>query len=327
MITILKPGLMTTLQDLGRNGHQRYGVITSGVMDSTAHRLANLLVGNDENEPTIEITLYGPVIRFEKDTLIALCGGDLSANINGSFVKMWRPLYVRKGEVLEFGEVKAGCRTYLAVHGGYAIKEVLGSKSTYLRAKFGGVEGRILQTGDQIGINKSEKSELNIGCVCNSTWNISTYFFQRNVEKKVIRVMRGRQYDSFKEESIRHFFSQPFIVSRHSDRMGYRLNGPVLELKRKKEMISEAVSYGTIQVPADGNPIILLADRQTIGGYPKIAQMATVDFSIIAQTRPGETVYFQEISHEEAQRLMIIQEEEIHYIKQGIGLKYQQGVK
>ena len=318
---------MTTLQDLGRYGHQKYGVITSGVMDPIAHRMANLLVGNNENEPTIEITLCGPVIRFEKDTIIALCGGDLSANINGSFVKMWRPLYVRKGEVLEFGEVKAGCRTYLAVHGGYAIKEVLGSKSTYLRAKFGGFEGRLLQAEDQIEINKSEKSEYIIDCIQNSAWNISTNFFQRTVKNKIIRVIRGRQYDSFKEESIRHFFNQPFIVSHHSDRMGYRLNGPILELKRKKEMISEAVSYGSIQVPADGNPIILLADRQTIGGYPKIGQMATVDFSIIAQTRPGETIYFQEISHEEAQRLMIIQEEEIHYIKQGIGLKYQQGVK
>ena len=322
MITIIKPGLMTSFQDLGRYGHQKYGVITSGVMDPIAHRLANLLVGNQENEATMEITLYGPTIQFEKNMLIALCGGDLSPTVNDVPVKMWSPVLVKQGDVLTFGEVKTGCRTYLAVHGGYVLEEVMGSKSTYLRAKFGGLDGRLLKEGDQILIKNTEYSNYDKSF----GFNVSAHFASYTSKVKKIRVMRGRQYASFKKQSINDFFHCSFTVSHHSDRMGYRLTGPILELEMKKEMISEGVSYGSIQVPADGNPIILLADRQTIGGYPKIAQVATVDFSIIAQTRPGEEVYFEEIRHEEAQRLWLVQEAQIQYIKQGIRLKYEQGV-
>lgn len=324
MLTILKPGLMTTIQDLGRFGYQRYGVITSGSMDPVAHRLANLLVGNDENLPTLEMTMIGPHVRFEQNAVIALCGGDLSPRIDGEAVKLWTPIRIKKGEVLSAQSAKTGCRMYLAIQGGIKIPEVMGSTSTYLRAGFGGYKGRMLRSGDQIEFLYHDNSENNdFYDYKQKEWMVSTDFYHKALSNYRIRVMKGRQYELFNQRSQNAFFQEEFIVSNQSDRMGFRLTGPTLELEEAKETISEAVTYGSIQVPANGSPIILLADRQTIGGYPKIAQIASVDYSVIAQRKPGESITFEEISHKDAQRLLLEQEEKIQIAKQGIQLKFQ----
>lgn len=324
MITIIKPGLLTTIQDNGRYGFQKYGIISSGVMDSYSSRIANLLVGNDENQAVLEITLLGPTIYFEQDALISLCGADLSPTINNQPAPHGRPLYVKKGSRLCFGASKWGCRSYLAAAGGFAIDDMMGSKSTYLRAGIGGFHGRTLKSGDRLtfqppghmslNISQKLKKSINGGPFHGTNW-YSGIPYQKD---SAIRVMEGRDFSLFCDKSIERFFTDKFIVTSKSDRMGYRLQGPSLLLKKPAEMISEAVNFGTIQVPPDGNPIILMADRQTIGGYPKIGQIATVDLPLIAQAKPGELLVFKKISLEESQLLYLKREQTIQLIKQGI---------
>ncbi|MBT2581519.1 biotin-dependent carboxyltransferase family protein [Planococcus sp. ISL-109] len=321
MLSIRKSGLQTAVQDLGRTGFQRYGVIASGVMDPFAHRIANLLVGNIETSPTLEIALSGPVIEFETDHFIAICGGDLSPSIDGKPLPMWRGHIIRKGSVLSFGEPKRGARSYLAVAGSFDIPAVMDSHSTYLRAGIGGFQGRALKTGDTLKTVPISTEQLGI--------------FQRTTEQSpdwlipparyhvqpVVRMIPGRQYPLFNEESRTRIFEEAFTVSSNSDRMGYRLEGPELALDQPKELISEAVAFGSVQVPADGNPIVLLADRQTTGGYPKIGQVASVDLPLISQLKPGESLKFREISVKQAEQLYIEQEQQIRQLKIGIQMK------
>lgn len=331
MISIIKPGLLTSVQDLGRYGYQKYGVIASGVMDQLAHRAANLLVGNSDNEATLEITLLGPVIEFQEDALISVCGADLSPTIDGKPVRLWRAVLVKKGSRLQFGPCKSGCRAYLAIAGGIQVPTVMESKSTYLRAEIGGVEGRALKADDLVTKGELNENSLNIikRLSADETeesfreldWSVANDIIPDYETTSTVRVTRGRQYGLFTEESRERFFSEPFKITAQSDRMGYRLTGPRLELETAAEMISEAVNFGTIQVPPEGNPIILLADRQTTGGYPKIAQIATVDLPLVAQMKPNDTVYFKEISHKEAQLLYLKREEKLQQLKQGILLK------
>lgn len=332
MMTITKPGLLTTVQDLGRLGYQKYGVIASGVMDPLSHRIANLLVGNEENFPTLEITLIGPTIHFHKDTLISICGGDLSPTIDGKSVLTWRTVLVKKDSILKFGSCKSGCRVYLAVSGGFSVPTILNSKSTYLRAKIGGFRGRALQTGDVLSYGSPSDDSMKLfhalkkrldGPFIENGWSVSSEMIWILKKDAMVRVMKGRQFHLFKRESQEKFFEDTYEVMVESDRMGYRLEGPSLALKVAEEMVSEAVNFGTIQVPSNGKPIILLADRQTTGGYPKIGQVATVDFPILAQTKPFDRLYFKEISHEEAQQLLLEREQKIGQLKQGIKLKLQ----
>jgi len=332
MITIIKPGLLSSIQDLGRYGYQKYGVITSGAMDPFAHRLANLLVGNKENKPTIEITLLGPVIQFEQDSLISICGGDFSPTINGKLLRAWRTVLVKKGSQLKFGKARTGCRAYLSVAGGFSIPTIMESQSTYLRAKIGGFHGRSLQKGDQIMFDSPSRLSLKMIHQLSKNltdqpfdemnWTITSDLIPNLKINPTIRVMKGLQYKLFTNKSQEAFFTKPFTVTTQSDRMGYRLQGPHLELEQANEMISEAVSFGTIQVPAEGNPIVLLADRQTTGGYPKIGQVATVDLSSIAQAKPGDRIHFSKITHEEAQLLFLELETKINQLKHGIYNKF-----
>lgn len=316
MLTILKQGLLTTIQDLGRFGFQKYGVIASGAMDHLSHRLANILVGNSESEATIEMTIIGPTIQFEKDCVIAICGADFNPLLNGNLIAMWKPLMVSKGSILEIGTVNRGCRGYLAVSGGFAIETILNSKSTYLRGKMGGFNGRPLQENDQITFGQAGKS-----IKVNNNWRPTTKLVPNLSPTKLIRVIKGRQHERFNEESKHAFFTTPYEVTINSDRMGFRLTGSKLSLKQPEEMISEGVSFGTIQVPIEGNPIILMADCQTTGGYPKIAQVVTVDLPHLAQAKPGDTIRFTEISHEEAQRLYLRRESIIKIMKKAINFK------
>lgn len=321
MLKINKGGLQATVQDLGRYGFQKYGVIASGAMDPFAHRIANLLVGNDENDATLEIALVGPVIEFQQESFIALCGGDLSPELNGEPLKMWRTIAVGKGDILKFGAPLSGCRAYLAVAGGISVPLVMDSKATYLRAKIGGFNGRALKTGDVLEtgpVVPELLSSLSNAAQKEVEWQIQP---PRYFSEPVVRVMKGRQFELFDEASKSRLFHDSFSVSSNSDRMGYRLEGAALALAEPKELISEAVAFGSIQVPADGNPIVLLADRQTTGGYPKIGQVASVDLPLVTQLKPGDRIRFKEITLEEAQHLFLEQEQQIRQLKIGIQLK------
>ncbi|MFC4767922.1 biotin-dependent carboxyltransferase family protein [Effusibacillus consociatus] len=330
-IKVLRAGLLTSIQDLGRFGMQKHGVIVSGAMDPFALRVGNLLVGNEEGEGALEITMMGPSLLFEADTLIAICGGDLSPTIDGHKIPGWRPVFVKQGSVVQFGAPVSGCRAYLTVAGGFDIPQVMGSRSTYLRAGIGGFQGRALKDGDVLNLRTpSEQANRRMRQFSEaagtqsflvSEWSVSCDILSAYRKNPVVRVLPGGQFNRFTLDSREQFFSQEFQVTPQSDRMGYRLAGPQLSLSEPMELISEAVSAGTVQVPPAGNPIILLADRQTTGGYPKIAQVASVDLPVIAQVKPGEKIRFQEVSLEEAQDLYRVREMEIHMLKQGVALK------
>lgn len=329
-ITVLNPGLLTSIQDLGRIGFQKYGVIVSGAMDSFSLRLANILVGNSEGEAALEITLIGPTLRIKKGTVFVITGADISPTIDGEMVPMWRPVYINKDSILEFGACKSGCRAYLAFAGGFKIPEIMGSKSTYIRAGIGGYKGRALKKDDILEFENPKKKSIDI--IDKLSKQLSPKKFKstnwyikgmenENCEVTTIRVIRERQFQNFTEESINDFFHSSFNISIKSDRMGYRLSGTKLNLKKPLEMISEAVYFGTIQVPPDGNPIILLADRQTAGGYPKIAQIVSVDIHKIVQLKPNEKIMFKEISLEDAEELYFEREKYINDVKIGVSLK------
>lgn len=332
MLNIIKPGLLTTIQDSGRYGFQKDGVIVSGAMDLTALRIANLLVGNDEGDAALEITLLGPSIFFEEDHLIAITGADLSPTVSGKEINLARPVFVRKGNRLNFGNPKKGCRAYLAVAGGFSIPKIMGSYATYLRAGIGGLGGRALQSGDQIPCNKPSSSASGIIKDLEATqitkpfvetpWYVAQpIVFPINREEHTIRVVRGPEYDLFSESSKGLFRSEKFKIMPQSDRMGYRLQGPMLEQTEKTDFFSSAVTFGTIQVPPEGHPIVLLADHQTTGGYPRIAQVITADFSIVTQLPPGKEIRFKEVSLQEAQQLYMAQEQLIEQIKRALYFK------
>ncbi|WP_242927676.1 biotin-dependent carboxyltransferase family protein [Pontibacter vulgaris] len=321
-LEILKPGLLSTIQDLGRYGYQKDGIIVSGAMDVVAHRIANILVGSPEDAATIEATLIGPTLRFTTPALIAITGGNLSPEINGEAMGMWRPVYAAAGSILSFQKPVTGCRTYVAVAGGFAIPEVLKSQSTYLRAGLGGYQGRALQTGDLIPLNEPAdtipeelKLQQNHTSFTQTTWALAPQLYYTSEEQPTIRAVHGPEYDLFSETSKTDIWEKEFQVTMQSDRMGYRLSGATLALSEPAELISSAVTFGTIQVPAEGNPIILMADHQTTGGYPRIAQVITADLPKLAQVQPGKIIRFQEVTLEQAQQLYIQQELNIQKIK------------
>lgn len=328
-ISVLNPGLLTTIQDFGRYGYQKFGVIVSGAMDTYAMRLANIVVGNDENEGILEITLIGPSLKLEKGTLFSITGANISPTIKGRKIPMGRPVYLKEDCILNFGPRVFGCRSYLAVAGGFNVPKVMESKSTYLRAEFGGFQGRALQKSDVLNIGvKSSVSDKIIKKLEEINKNaefVSTSWFVRDSiaeisDNTTIRVFPDRQFNSISDKSINVFFSSKFNVDNKSDRMGYRLSGEKIELKEKLEMISEEVSIGTIQIPPDGNPIILLADRQTTGGYPKIAHVASVDINKIVQLKPNDSIKFKQITLKDAEKLYFEREKYIHELKKSIKL-------
>jgi antagonist of KipI len=312
-VEVLRPGPLSSLQDLGRVGHQQLGVIASGAMDEWAHRVANLLVGNLADEATLEITLMGPSLRFHQSALIAIAGADLSPRIDGQAVPMTTPVLVRAGAQLEFGRRAFGCRAYLAVHGGYAVAPVMGSRSTYLRAGFGGFAGRALRKGDLLPLADSAAAHgfarlsgrLAAGDALFAAPTPDEFVAPAHpaAQPRRLRAIEGQQWARFTDVARAAFGEAEFTISHQSDRMGCRLAGPVLALQAPLEMISEAVAFGTVQVPPDGQPIVLMADRQTTGGYPKIAAIASVDLPLLAQKVPGETVAFELIALEHAREL------------------------
>jgi biotin-dependent carboxylase-like uncharacterized protein len=303
-MVVIKPGMLSSFQDAGRHGHQPLGISVVGAMDQRAHRLANILVGNDAQTASLEITLTGPTLKFKEPCCIALSGADLSATLNGQTVALNRPLIVRPQDELAFGARKHGTRCYLAVHGGFALTPVLGSTSTYLRSHFGGWHGRALQKGDELAFARPLKNK-SLEAVAMELWAIKIYLPAAIVDssRQRIRLIKSALWNEFTPESCVALLTETFRVSPDSERMGYRLTGTPLLMSKPRQLLSEATTFGTIQVPAGGQPIILMADRQTTGGYPKMAYVATVDLPLLAQRAPGDALKFEAITLERAQEL------------------------
>jgi biotin-dependent carboxylase-like uncharacterized protein len=328
MIRVLKPGALSQLQDLGRYGHQRYGVPVNGVMDEWSHRIANILVGNPDDSPTLECALTGPALRFTRDRLIALSGADMQASIEGLPAPLNQPLLVRGGATLRFGERRRGARVYLAVRGGFDVPRVMGSRSTYIRGGYGGFHGRALSRDDRLPLCACDTgypgaTRLLVQC---GTPFVSAGQFELPAAggaPGMLRVMQGPQWEAFTEDARTAFCEHAYEIGNQSDRMGYRLSGPRLSLASPLEMVSEAVAFGTVQVPPDGNPIILMADRQSAGGYPKIAYVASVDLPALAQAVPGDAVRFATVSLDEAQALYLAREDALAALRRTVALAMQ----
>ena len=312
-IKILGDGFLTTIQDKGRIGYQKYGMPVAGAMDDFAFRIANLLVGNQENEAAMEITLVGPSIQFNIETIIAITGANLDPYINEKLLPMWRSIKIHQGDVLSFKGLRSGCRGYIAIACGMQIESVMGSKSTYLRGCVGGFEGRKLKSGDEIDLNVDD-ADLNY--LCNKKVSYKHIPVYENVNE--IRVVLGPQDECFAEGVIKLFFESEYKVTNESDRMGYRLDGPKLENLNGADIISDGIALGSIQVPGDGMPIIMMADRQTTGGYTKIATIISSDLMAIAQMKPGDIIRFSPVTVVEAQELFRRYEAMIKLIKDDI---------
>ncbi|WPB56275.1 biotin-dependent carboxyltransferase family protein [Xylophilus sp. GOD-11R] len=307
-IEVLKPGLLSTFQDLGRIGHQAIGMPTCGAMDALSHRIANALVGNHENEATLEITLVGPTLRFGRAATIVLAGADLGASVHPTDacavpLAPLRPVTVTPGTVLQFGRRKAGVRSYLALQGGFGLPPLMDSASTYLRGALGGWQGRALQKGDLLPLPPEPPAEATP--VIAGTATALLLGLLERPRGAAVRLIEGPEWAQFNRASQRALMSGVYRIGSQSDRMGYRLEGPSLQRDEPRDMLSEAVAFGTMQVPPDGRPIVLMADRQTSGGYPRMAQVASVDLPLLAQHMPGDTLRFEPISLDAAQHLLV----------------------
>jgi len=295
-LEVLEPGLLTTVQDAGRRGYERFGVPVAGAMDRFALRAANQLVGNPPESAGLEITLNGPVLRAETDCLIGLGGADLGLRINDQPIPPWMSAYVRRGWKIAFAGRRSGCRAYMAVAGGIEVPPVMGSRATYLHGGFGGFGGRPLQAGDRLGVGRVD-------------WHLASGAGRRLQdcqlpgygEHPTVRFIRGPQSDAFTAEGWQTFISEEYLVSATADRMGYRLQGPAILRSQPDDLISDGIVLGAVQVPADGQPIVMMADRPTTGGYPKIGVVAGADIPLLAQCLPGASrIRFRETTVGEA---------------------------
>jgi antagonist of KipI len=292
-ICVLRPGLLMTVQDLGRHGHQHVGLCPGGAMDPISLMLANALVGNDPGAAALEITVLGPDLEFQGPTLVALVGAEFEADI-----PLNRPVMVERNSHISISRAARGARGYLACAGGIAVPEVLGSRSTYLPGGFGGLEGRVLKRGDLLPLaeNAEQLSRERYDSLKNKRgasvrWSVPP-FSVPDREPIVLHAMDGEHFGDFDASMQRVFYDTVWRVAPDSNRMGYRLAGPVLERAKKDEILSGPTALGTVQVPANGVPIALMADHQTTGGYPRIAEIASADVPRLAQIAPGGTVHF-----------------------------------
>ena len=310
-ITVLNPGLLTTVQDQGRIGYQQFGVSVSGVMDPRSAAVANILVGNDDKEAVLECTMMGPQLQFNQANCIAITGGDLMPTLDGKPIPNYTAVKVEAGQVLKFTMPKTGCRAFIAFAGGLDIPEVMGSRSTYMKAKIGGVEGRKLAKDDVIGFRapKAELKNMNFR-------SMASEFVPR--KEYTVRVVLGPQDDYFTDAGIQTFLSEVYSVTAEFDRMGCRLEGAVIQHKEGGDIISDGIAFGAIQVPSSGQPIIMLGDRQTTGGYTKIANVISADFRILAQLKQGDKVRFEKVSVKAAQDALLTQRAALKTIRNAL---------
>jgi biotin-dependent carboxylase-like uncharacterized protein len=301
-IHVIKPGMLTTIQDRGRWGLQANGVPVAGPMDPCSHRLANALVGNEPEAATLEVTLVGPELEFEVERVVAVAGAEFDLTMDGRSVPAHAPFLVAAGAQLRFGRRVRGTRAYLAVEGGIAVAPTLGSRATHLISAMGGLDGRALIAGDRLPLGESTRASATaIGAP------VATITPLPEREAR-IRVLAGPQQDYFTADALDALQSAPYRISNTSDRMGFRLDGPRLTHARGADIISDATPLGVLQVPASGQPILLMADRQTSGGYPKIATVISADISVAGQLGPGDAIVFAVCSRREALAALIAQE-------------------
>lgn len=332
-LRVLRPGLFTTVQDRGRYGLQHLGIVPCGAMDPWAHALANVLVGNDEDAATLELTVVGPELLFEEAVLVALCGAEFNASVGGYALPLHRPVLLEAGARLVAGRARRGSRGYLAVAGGIAVTPVLGSRSTYAPAGFGGWQGRALRAGDALplslhGARHALERYERLGR--RVTWRgglrtVRWYALPATLPERepiVVHALEGRHYGLFEPSAQRSFFEATWCVSSESNRMGYRLSGPALARAQAVELLSEPTCLGTVQVPTSGAPIALMADHQTTGGYPKIAEIAGADAPRAAQLAPGGTLRFARCSLEEAIALRCASRAKLDAVLRSIAWEY-----
>ena len=316
---VTRAGFLTSVQDLGRTGFRQFGVSTSGALDSFGLRVANLLVGNDEGAAALEITLGGFQLRFEDERIVAWCGGEFDVQIGSRVLPAGHVAHLQAGDELKFGLAQIGCRCWLAISGGIDVPVVLGSRSTDLRANFGGLEGRTLRDGDVIPLSKWPGSPTPATAI--SSWSAPHDWISPARRGPILRFIRGIDWERFNASTLQRFTNEAFSVSPDSDRMGVRFDGSELKREDETDLISEAVAPGTIQVPPSGKPILLLGDCQTIGGYPKIAHVITVDLGIAAQLRAGDGVRFFEVSLQDAHRLLMERQRDFERFRIGLSLQ------
>jgi len=304
-IRVIKPGMLTTVQDRGRWGYQSRGVSVAGPMDPFAHRVANALVGHVTDEATLEVTLVGPELEFEDDRVVAVAGAAFELSVDGVAVDGERAFGVRSGSTLRFGPRRRGARAYVAISGGIATPPVLGSRATHVTSGIGGLEGRLLKAGDRVPLGRASTSPAR-GVDRRSGWSLLPGDGQGTV-----RVLPGSQSDCFSTDALEALQSSPYRIAPASDRMGFRLEGPPLSHAAGAagaDIISDATPLGAVQVPASQQPILLMADRQTTGGYPKIAVVIAADIGLAGQLGPGDAISFVVCSREEALSALVARE-------------------
>lgn len=311
-VRVRKAGILDTIQDLGRHGFAKFGINSNGVMDRTAARLINGLLGNHENEAVIEMHFPAAEFEFDNEAAVAVGGAEFGCEIDGSAVENWRPIPVKEGSILRFTRKHFGNRAYIAIKGGFDVEPWLGSKSTNLVAKAGGFEGRKLAPGDTIPVKPSAVPDTvpNVK-VSNSLIPFYSKF-------PTVRVIAGPEFELLDEDSRTRLFSENYQLSTESNRMGFRLKGEKLSLAESREYISSGVAFGTVQLLPDGQLIVLMADHQTAGGYPRIANAIDIDLPLLAQLGPKDKVGFHPVTLDEAERISERFENEINLFRIGI---------
>jgi len=299
-LTVVSPGLLTTVQDVGREGYGPIGVSASGAADASSLRIGNKLVGNPERAAALEMTLLGGAFHFAQDATIAMTGSDFGATMDNRSLPLNAAVAVKAGQSIKFGPTKSGARAYLCVRGGIAVPEFLGSRSTHLLSGLGGCEGRALRKGDVLPIG-------DVGTSSPIT-NLSEELRSLLAARKTIRVTTGPQWDDFPDATQNAFLQQAYLVTEEANRMGIRLKGAQRELASTGEMITEGVSLGAIQITPSGQPIILFVEQQTTGGYPKIANVIAADLGSVGQLRPRDEIRFELVTMDVARELYREQE-------------------
>jgi antagonist of KipI len=327
-IQIIKPGILSTIQDLGRNLFLSQAVPISGAMDTLSARIANKALGNDDNAALIEFTYTDTVFKAESDILIAYAGDGAILIVNDQKLPAERPIFIPAKTVIELKNNPKGSRTYLAIAGGWNVPEVLGSRSTFLTANIGGVDGQALKAGHIL--NNTEQYDPITALLLNDLkgdninypkWSIARSLLLPD-DRKTIRVIKSQEFSWFTDLSIVHFLSAPYTIGINSNRMGYHLEGTAIGRIKNDELLSTAVTPGTIQVTGNGNMVLLMADCQTTGGYPRIAQVAAVDMPLCAQLKPGDSIYFTLIDRHEAEMLYLEREQQLLQLTTAVQCKF-----
>lgn len=312
MIHIEKPGMLTTIQDIGRQGFQQYGVIVSGAMDTLALQTANILVGNAQDEAVLEVTMGGLRFKTDDDCVMAMTGATIQGTINGRDpLQSYRPVALKAGDTVQLGPLLSGCRNYIAFCGGIDVPAIMNSKSTYLRAGIGGYKGRALKKGDALTVYKHTAQQVK--------WQAEPPHYAK--KNWTVHVTAGPEWAQFTADSQQQFLTTRYDITAAADRMGYRLKGTPLQRVSAEELLSDAVLFGTIQVSNDAQPTVLLADRQTTGGYPRIAQVIASDLHVFAQMKPGDSIQFECVTLTESYALLNEQTQYLRKLAQAVRLQ------